>query len=65
MPKFTIDLWATITYSHQIEVEAESYNDAERMAREEYKRSSVTEEWGHSDAELDYDIFEIEEEDNG
>lgn len=65
MPKFTIDLWATITYSNQIEVEAEDYNAAEKMAREEHKKSNVTEEWCHSDAELDYDIFEIEEEDNG
>ena len=38
---------------------------AEKMAREEHKKSNVTEEWCHSDAELDYDIFEIEEEDNG
>jgi hypothetical protein len=62
MPKFDVTILYTVTYSHIVEIEAETEAGAEAKANEIFKNADPIAHWEYDGGELDMDIWEVEEE---
>jgi hypothetical protein len=62
MPKFDVTIWYTVTYTHNVEIEADNIRDAEKQAKHIFENANVTAQWGYDDPDLEIDVWEIEEE---
>jgi hypothetical protein len=62
MAKFDVTIWYTVTYSHNVEIEASNEGEAKTKANEIFENANVAAEWGYDNGELDIDIWEVEED---
>lgn len=61
MPKFDVTIWYTVTYTHNVEIEAASEVEAERKAKDIFDNADVTAQWGYDDPDLEIEVWELEE----
>jgi len=58
MTKYTITIWNTVTYRHDMEVEAEDEAAAEQMAWRTYENADCAADWSCDNSDVEMDIEE-------
>lgn len=62
MAKFDVTIWYTVSYTHNVEIEADTEAEADAKANEIFENANVTAEWGFDGGDLEIDIWELEDE---
>lgn len=61
MAKFDVTIWYTVSYTHNVEIEADNEAEAEAKAHDIFNNANVTADWGYDSGDLEIDIWEMEE----
>ena len=62
MAKFSVQMYYRVDYSYDTEIEADTEQEAEQMARDIFNNANVEAEWGSDDGDLEIDITEEEDQ---
>ena len=62
MAKFDVTIWYTVSYTHNTEVDAKTYDEAREKANEIFENANVTADWGYDGGDLEIDIDEMEDD---
>ena len=60
MAKFDVTIWYTVAYTHNVEIEADTEDQALKKANEIFDNTDAVAEWGYDSGDLEIYIWEAE-----
>jgi hypothetical protein len=61
MAKFDVTIWYTVSFTRNVEIEAEDEEAANIAAQHIFETADPVKQWGYDAGELDFDIEELED----